>query len=365
MTSFDFSIESKEGKARAGRLEVNGREARTPLFMPVATKGCVKTLVSEDLEDLGVEAVISNMYHLLMKPGVETIERAGGLHDFMNWDGVIFTDSGGFQMIRKGFDDELDSEAVEFRSKDDGQTYRITPSECIEVQKRLGSDVAMCLDHCPPYPAERDEIVESLERTKDWAEECRESHPDMNIFGISQGGTSPDLRERSCDDISELNFQGNAIGGLSIGEPTEKMYEMVEVSDRVYQEDKPRYFMGLGSPVDLLECIERGVDIFDSAYPTRNARHKSVFTSQGQIRLDKSDYKDDYTPLDPECDCPICRNYSKAYIRHLCKSDELSWMRMTTVHNLYFIIELLKGAREAILNNGFEGFKEQFIDRYQ
>ncbi len=357
----EFDVNSSDKSARSGQLTVNGRKAKTPLFMPVATKGAVKTLTSEDLEELGVQAVISNMYHLLMAPGIEVIESAGGLHEFMNWDGVIFTDSGGFQMIRKDFDQDINDERLRFTSG--GDEYEMTPRECVKNQWRLGPDVAMCLDHCPPYPADRGELEKSVRRTRKWAERCRRE--EMNLFGISQGGTVPELRRKSCRDMVDVGFQGYAVGGLSIGEPREEMYQMLEIADDVYPANKPRYLMGLGSPVELLESIERGVDIFDSAYPTRNARHRSVFTKKGRIDIRKSVHKQEYGPIDENCDCPTCKNYSRAYINHLCRAEELSWMRLTTVHNLHFLLELMRRARDAIEEERFEQFKRVFIDDYK
>lgn len=363
MSEFEFVSRATEGRARTGRLTVNGREAETPLFMPVATKAGVKTLTSEDLRQISVEALITNVYHLIMRPGIQIIEDAGGLHEFMNWDGIIFTDSGGFQMIRDGFKSSLDSEKVKFKSEIDGAVHELTPEKNIEIQEKMDTDVAMCLDHCPPYPAESEELKISLERTAHWAKRCREAG--KVVFGISQGGTDPGSRKKSCRQIAEIGFEGNALGGLSIGEPKEDMYAMTSIGGEVFPEDKPRYFMGLGSPEDILEAIERGMDIFDSAYPTRNARHRSIFTNEGTIRIDKSDYKDDHTPLDPDCDCPTCDNYTRAYIRHLCKSNELAWMKLTSVHNLYFIIELMKKSREAIMDGEFKEFKDGFMQKYK
>ena len=358
-----FDIENQDGDARAGTFKVNEREAKTPFFMPVATNAGVKTLISEDLQKLGVEVIISNMYHLLIKTGVDIIEQGGGLHKFMNWDGIIFTDSGGFQMIRNGFDQDFSEEGVKFRSDYDGSLHELTPKENIQIQKRMGSDIAICLDYFPPYPAEEELLIESLERTSKWAKRCRDTGD--NIFGISQGGTDPGLRERSCREIKEIGFDGYALGGLSIGEPTETMYEMIEIGNRIYPEDKPRYVMGLGSPVEMLESIDRGMDIFDSAYPTRNARHNTLFTKDGRINIQKSKFKTDYTPIDEECSCPICKNYTKAYIHHLSKAEELAWMRMTSIHNLHFILQLVRDAREAILEQRFKQFKNNFIKRYQ
>lgn len=360
---FEFEVKDVDGKARYSQMTVDGKCVETPMFMPVATKGTVKTLISKDLKELNVQALISNMYHLLLKPGVEIIEEAGGLHRFMNWDGLIFTDSGGFQMIRSDFEQTVTSAGVTFRSDKDGNTYEITPEKCIELQKRMETDISMCLDYCPPYPADRGELEKSVIRTDGWAERCRGQGD--NIFGISQGGTVPDLRKKSCEDIVELDFEGNAIGGLSIGESTELMYKNTEICTEVFPESKPRYFMGLGSPIDILECVDRGVDIFDSAYPTRNARHRTIFTRDGNIRIDKSEFKDDHSPLDHDCDCPTCKNYTRSYIHHLCKSDELSWMRLTSVHNIKFMMDLMESCRDSIKEGRFKSFKNQFVKRYQ
>jgi len=360
---FDFKILHTDGEARHASMTVDDKRIETPMFMPVATKGTVKTLISEDLEELGVQALISNMYHLLLKPGIDKIEDAGGLHKFMNWDGLIFTDSGGFQMIRSDFDQKVTSKGVTFDSDQDSKTYEITPEKCIELQKRIGSNIAMCLDYCPPYPADRGELEKSVIRTKEWAERCRKQGE--NIFGISQGGTIPELREKSCKDIVNLNFEGNAIGGLSIGEPTELMYENTKISTSVFPKSKPRYFMGLGSPIDILECVEIGVDIFDSAYPTRNARHRTIFTKKGNIRIDKRKFGEQQIPLGLDCDCPTCRNYSRAYIHHLCKADELSWMRLASLHNVKFMMDLMEECRKAISENRYESFKKDFIETYK
>ncbi len=359
---FDFEILNTDGEARHASMKVDDKQVETPMFMPVATKATVKTLTSEELDELGVQGLISNMYHLLLKPGIEVIENAGGLHQFMNWNGLLFTDSGGFQMIRSDFESKVTPEGVIFSSDLDGKTYEITPEKCIGMQKRIGSDIAMCLDYCPPYPADRGELEKSVMRTKEWAERCKEQGD--HIFGISQGGTISELRKKSCKDIVDLEFEGNAIGGLSIGEPTELMYGNTEISTNIFPKNKPRYFMGLGSPVDILECIDRGVDIFDSAYPTRNARHRTIFTSNGKIRIDKSEFKDDHSPIDPDCECPTCKNYSRSYIHHLCKAEEMSWMRLASLHNLKFMMGLMSEGRKAIKEGRFETYKDDFIERY-
>lgn len=359
---FEYEVLDSSERARYGRMKVNGKEAETPFFMPVATKGTVKTLTSEDLEELEVQAIISNMYHLLLKPGIETIENAGGLHEFMNWDGLLFTDSGGFQMIRSDFRQKISSDGVVFSTEGEDEEYEITPEKCIQIQKTIGSDIAMCLDYCASYPTDRGEVEKSVIRTRKWAERCREEGE--NIFGIAQGGTIPELRKESSKDIVDLDFEGNAIGGLSIGEPTDLMYENTRISTEVFSEDKPRYFMGLGSPVDILECIDMGVDIFDSAYPTRNARHRTIFTREGNIRIDKRKFGKQHIPLDPGCDCPTCKNYTRAYVHHLCKADELSWMKLASVHNIKFMMDLMRDSREAIEEGRFKDFKEEFIERF-
>lgn len=358
----EFDLKSKDDRARTGSIKVNGREASTPLFMPVATRGSVRTLTSEHLHDLGVEALITNAYHLMIRPGVELIEDQGGLHDFINWDGIIFTDSGGFQMIRSGFKQDISDNVVRFRSDKDGSVFDITPSESIGIQKRMGSDVAMCLDHCPPYPADEDMLEYSVKKTTRWAKECRTV--DGDIFGISQGGIDPKLRAQSCENIADIGFQGYALGGLSIGEPKDQMYRMTAMADSIYPEDSPRYIMGLGSPADILECIDRGMDIFDSAYPTRNARHGTLLTSGGTLEIRKSKYSDDHSPIDRECECITCQGYSRAYLNHLCRAKELSWMTMVTIHNLHFLLSLIRLAREAIDAGEYRSFKEDFLSKY-
>ncbi len=360
--TFDFELLKENKNARLGKINVNGREALTPLFMPVATSASVRTLQSEDIKSLGFDALICNAYHLMMRPGVEIIESAGGLHEFMNWDGIIFTDSGGFQMIRSGFSQNADDEGVTFKSEIDGKRYRITPIENIQIQKKLGSDVSMCLDYCPPYPPSEEELELSIKLTNRYAKECRKvGH---NTFAISQGGIDPKKRKLSCYQLVNIGFDGYALGGLSIGEPKEDMYAMVEIADEVYPKKSPRYLMGLGSPVEMLECIGKGIDIFDSAYPTRGARHKMIFTTKGIISIEKGRYRNDHRALDPTCTCPTCESYSRAYINHLYKANEISWMRLTTCHNLYFISEMIQRSREAIRNNEFFEYKKDFISRY-
>ncbi len=357
-----FELHGNDGRARAGELTVNGNTARTPLFMPVATRGVVRTLLSQDLKKLGVNAIITNAYHLLMRPGVDIVDELGGLHKFMKWDGIIFTDSGGFQMIRKGFEQRLTDNMVRFKSHIDGSVFEMSPRQNIELQMRLGTDAAMCLDFCPPHNADRDTLDASVQKTTLWAKECRQM--EGNIFGISQGGIDPYLRARSCAEIAEIDFQGYALGGLSIGEPAADMYRMLDIAHDIYPLRAPRYLMGLGSPVEILESIDRGMDMFDSAYPTRNARHGTVFTEIGPLDIRKARYRRNGSPLDETCSCPICQTYTRAYVNHLCRANELSWMYMATIHNLHFIISLFARAREEILNGNFYEFKRTFTEKY-
>ncbi len=358
----DFEITEKEGRARKGMMRVNEKETETPFFMPVATRGSVRTLSNEEAHEIGFDVLIANAYHLLLKPGSDVIKDAGGIHRYINWPGIIFTDSGGFQMIRTGFDQDIMEEGVRFRSEVDGSTIKMTPEENIELQIDLGADVSMCLDHCPPYPAERDLLVKSVELTTRWAERCKRMGHDT--FCISQGGIVDELRTRSCKELVDIGFQGYAIGGLSIGEPKEDMYRMVDICDKVYPADRPRYLMGLGSPLDILESVERGVDIFDSAYPTRNARHGTIMTREGKISIDKGRYRKDHGPLDDSCGCPVCENYSRSFVSHLSRSRELSALRFATIHNLWFMNELMEDAKIAIANGSLRELKSEFKRHY-
>ncbi|MFO8110121.1 MAG: tRNA guanosine(34) transglycosylase Tgt [Thermoplasmata archaeon] len=358
-----FKITGEDEGARSGVIKVNGKKASTPLFMPVATRGSLRTLSNEEASDMGFRALIANAYHLLMKPGVDVIKEGGGLHKYINWPGIIFTDSGGFQMIRSGFEQDVSLEGVKFKSEVDGKIIEMMPEENIFLQKELGADVSMCLDLCPPYPAENDELVRSVEITTSWARRCKEVGHET--FCISQGGTLDELRTKSCTALSEIGFQGYAVGGLSIGEPMGDMYRMLDIADRIYPYDKPRYVMGLGSPVDILESISRGMDIFDSAYPTRNARHGTVMTAGGKISIGGGRFKEDRGPLDDSCKCPVCKKYSRSYINHLFRANELSGLRLATIHNLSFMHKLMDQARTAVEEERFGSFKKKFVDDYE
>ncbi len=363
-----FKVLYKCGNARVARLKTKHGEIETPIFLPVATKSCVKTLDSRDLEYLNVKAIISNAFLLYLRPGVDVIEHIGGIHKFMSFPHVIFTDSGGFQIIREGFLLKIKREGILFRSPFDNSKHFLTPESVVEIQSRLKSDVAMVLDYCPKYTLDRDIIEKATNLTTEWARRSVEFSKEINLkgllFGIIQGGVFKDLREKSAREIVDLNFDGYAIGGLSVGEPKDVMLEIVSFTSKLLPEKKPRYFMGLGSPIELLECIERGVDIFDSAFPTRNARHGTAYTYRGRINLNKGRYKRDLNPIDDSCRCYVCKSYSRAYIHHLLKVKEYSAMRLITIHNLFFLNDLLEKCKYYIKKGEFFEFKQNFIKNY-
>jgi len=356
-----FKIQGREGKARAGVLYTHHGSVNTPAFMPVATKGSVKTVSSEELCDIGVEAIISNALLLYLKPGIEVIERAGGLHRFMGWERVIFTDNGGFQALREEFKPEITARGIKFRSPFDNSRHLITPEKIMAIQQKLGSDVALALDDCPSYGSGYSRAEESVNRTVKWAEISLSMHKKGQLlFGITQGGVFPELRKMCSKKLASLDFDGYAIGGLSIGEPREVMFEMLRISLEELPEEKPRYFMGLGSPLEILEAIEQGVDIFDSAFPTRNARHSAVYTMHGKYSITKAKNLNHFGALEKGCDCFTCKNYSRAYVSHLMRVYEPLAMRLVTIHNLRFIQRLMEKARESILKGEFHEFKSEF-----
>ena len=365
--SFSVSCEDSSTKARAGKLRTAHGTVETPCFMPVATKASVKTLASDELLELGFEAIICNALVLYLKPGVEVIAQQGGLHRFMNFHHTIFTDSGGFQALRREFKPEFTRRGIAFRSPFDNSRHVFSPELCIAVQEALGSDVAMTLDDCPPYGEARERYVESVARTTRWARQCKSAHScdGQLLFAIAQGGTFADLRRESAEQLAKLDFDGYGIGGLSIGEPHGTMLEMLEVSISALPEEKPRYLMGLGSPVEVLEAIARGVDIFDSAFPTRNARHSAVYTRQGKYSITKAKHLRSDLPLEEGCTCYTCRNYTRAYVSHLMRSGEALGMRLVTLHNLHFMQRLMRDARRAIRKGEFVEFMEDFIRRFR
>ncbi len=364
--SFEIEHSDKGSSARAGILKTKHGNLMTPFFMPVATKAGVKTLSPDEVVGVGTQSVISNAFLLYLKPGVDVIESAGGLHSFSGLlDTAIFTDSGGFQMLRESFFESVSKKGVTFRSPFDNSKHVFTPEKCMEVQMALGSDVAMVLDDCPPYDADASRIRDSTDRTLDWAKRCIDSHSGSQLlFCIIQGGHDKDLRKENTEALSKLGFDGYGIGGLSIGEPKSEMFDTLRYSVPLIPKDKPRYLMGVGSPLELLESISLGVDIFDSAFPTRNARHNAVYTNSGKYNISKGRFKADFTPLEEGCGCYACSNFSRAYVSHLMRVHEMLGMRLVTIHNLYFIHSLLSRGREAISEDRFLEFKGEFDEGY-
>ncbi|MBC7343204.1 MAG: tRNA guanosine(34) transglycosylase Tgt [Clostridia bacterium] len=366
--SIEFRIVARSSttRARAGRLLLPHGEVSTPVFMPVGTQGTVKAMTPEELKAIGAKMILSNTYHLFLRPGPKVIGGAGGLHTFMHWDYPILTDSGGFQVMSLGGLREISDEGVLFRSHIDGSSHFFTPEKAIEVQEILGSDIAMAFDQCPPYPCDWAQVEKAVVRTSLWAERCQLAHhrSDQSLFGIVQGGTYLDLRARSAEAIVSIGFSGYAIGGLSVGEPKELMYEVLDFTVPLLPDDRPRYLMGVGSPDALIEGVKLGIDMFDCVLPTRIARNGTVFTTFGKLVIRNARYAEDFRPLDPECECYTCRHFSRAYIRHLIKANEILGMRLTTLHNLFFILRLMERLRQAIVEDNLEPFADQFLKRY-
>ena len=361
-----FELTAKEGEARAGVLKTAHGEVRTPVFMPVGTKASVKSVDPDELRALGAEIVLANSYHLHFRPGEELIEELGGLHGFMSWPGPILTDSGGFQVF--SLRDTLlavDEDGVTFRSVYDGDAARFTPEISAEIQRRLGSDIAMCLDVCPPAGAARAELERAVELTSIWARRQRQAPRagGQLLFGIVQGGTDEELRRRSADELGALDFDGYALGGLSVGEERPAMLEATGFSARLLPAEKARYFMGIGDPEGVLEVIERGIDMFDCVLPTRTARTGSALTWEGRINLRNARFARDQRPLQEGCECPACRRYTRAYLRHLVNQQELLGLRLLSLHNLRFLIELVAGAREAIMRGELARYKRDALAR--
>ena len=362
----DFQVSNQDGAARAGKLDTPHGNILTPIFMPVGTLGTVKAAAPEELKALGTQILLGNTYHLHLRPGDELIHKLGGLHRFMNWDGPILTDSGGFQVFSLAKLLKREEEGVVFRSHIDGREVKLTPESSIAIQQNLGSTIMMCFDECLELPAEREKVQRSLELTSRWATRCKDARTtDQALFGIIQGGGEEDLREESLQQLQEIGFDGYAIGGLSVGESNEEMYRVTRHIAPRMPSDLPRYLMGVGEPRDLLEGVEAGVDMFDCVLPTRNARNGSLFTIHGKISIKQARFREDPEPLDPECQCDTCQHYSRAYLRHLYLSGEILGMRLNTLHNLHFFLNLMKNARNAILENRFAAFKKEFLEGYQ
>ena len=369
MAAVTYELIKKDSrmKARRGRVNTPHGPIETPVFMPVGTAGTVKAMKPEEVRDMGAQIILGNTYHLYLRPGHEVVKAAGGLHKFMNWERAILTDSGGFQVFSLGAMRKISEEGVEFRSHIDGSKHMLSPEKSMEIQNALGSDIMMAFDECAPYPADRNYVKNSLERTTRWLKRCKEYHKNteqQSLFGIMQGGMYKDLRKQSAEEIVELDLPGYAIGGLSVGEPKEIMYEVMDDCVDYLPADKPRYLMGVGSPDCLFEGVERGIDMFDCVLPTRIARHGMAMTSQGRVNIKNAKYERDFTPLDPNCDCYTCRNYSKAYLRHLFKSDEILSSMLMTTHNLHFLVNTMAGIRKAIEEDRFLEYKKEFYDSY-
>ncbi|HOB19703.1 MAG TPA: tRNA guanosine(34) transglycosylase Tgt, partial [Candidatus Atribacteria bacterium] len=338
----------------------------TPVFMPVGTQATVKAVTPRDLKDIGARIILSNTYHLYMRPGHKLVEEAGGLHRFMNWDRPILTDSGGFQVFSLSDLRHITDEGVTFKSHLDGSTHFLGPEEAIEIENSLGADIIMAFDECVPYPADYDYAARSVDRTTNWLERCVKAHKreDQALFGIVQGSMYPDLRLKSARDVTSFDLPGYGIGGLSVGEPKAVMYEMLDVLMPVMPKHKPRYLMGVGSPDCLIEGVMRGIDMFDCVLPTRIARNGTVLTSRGKVVVRNATYERDFSPLDPECDCYTCKNFTRAYIRHLIKANEILAATLATIHNLRFLINLMENIRTAIMEDRLPEFRTEFYAKF-
>lgn len=365
VTDFRFELlkQDKDSRARRGRMTTRRGVVDTPVFMPVGTQGTVKAILPEDLKTEGAQIILANTYHLFLRPGHERVKRLGGLHRFMNWDGPILTDSGGFQVFSLGQLRKITEDGVRFQSHLDGSHQVLTPEISIAVQEALGADIIMVFDECIPYPSTRTYVADSTALSTRWAErskKARSAQDGSALFGIVQGGMYPDLRRQSAEQLMNIGFDGYALGGLSVGEEAERMYEMMDVALPLLPNDKPRYVMGVGTPENLIEGIARGVDMFDCVMPTRNARNGTLFTSFGKITIKQARYADDDSPIDPACNCYVCRNYSRAYLRHLYQSNEILASMLNTRHNLHYYIDLMAQARNAIEQDRFGAFRKEF-----
>lgn len=359
--------EDKKSMARLGIVQTPHGSFETPMFMPVGTQATVKTMCKEELEACGAKIILGNTYHLWNQPGNDIVKEAGGLHKFMNWDQSILTDSGGFQVFSLAKLRDIKEEGVTFRHHKSGKKLFLSPEDSIHIQNDLGSDIMMCLDECPPYPSTEEYLRKSVARTIRWAKRCYDAneHKDtQGLFGIVQGGNIEDLRIECCEELKKIPFDGYAIGGLSVGEPKEIQNEVLTYTTPHLPKDKPRYLMGVGSPGAILDGVERGIDMFDCVLPTRIARHGTAMTSTGRKLLKNKEFERDFTPLDSECDCYCCKNYTKAYLHHLIKADEMLGQRLLSIHNTQFLLNLMKNIREAIKNDNFLEFKESFYQKY-
>ncbi|MCK5119936.1 MAG: tRNA guanosine(34) transglycosylase Tgt [Candidatus Latescibacteria bacterium] len=374
-THFQFRVikEDRRTSARAGVLSTPHGEIPTPVFMPVGTQGTVKTLSQQELAVAGAGIILGNAYHLYLRPGMETIREAGGLHRFIGWDRALLTDSGGYQVFSLADLNRITEEGVSFQSHIDGAHHLFTPEKVMEIEHTLGADIIMAFDECTPYPCTHEYAKQSHERTLRWAERCqkhletlsgREERPEQALFGIVQGSVFPDLRKQSAKTLSAMDFPGYAIGGLSVGEPKPVMLDMLEEVLPHLPTEKPHYLMGIGYPEDLVECVARGMDMFDCVVPSRYGRNGTVFTRRGKLVVKNAPYARDFSPIDPECPCPVCQNYTRAYLRHLFHAGEILALRLATLHNIYFFMEMMHEMREAILHDTFGDWSARFRTTY-
>lgn len=365
--SFEFEIIKTQGRARAGILHTPHGDIPTPVFAPVGTQATVKAVPPRDLREIKASLVLANTYHLHLRPSSELVKEMGGLHQFMQWQGPMLTDSGGFQVFSLADINKIDDDGVTFRSHIDGSKHRLTPERSMEIQQNLGADIIMCFDQCPT-PTDRTVVERAVERTTAWALRCREAHPDdtkQALFGIVQGGIFEDLRAKSAAELSGINFPGYAIGGLAVGETKQEMYTALDFTEPLLPPNKPRYLMGVGEPDDLANSVMRGVDIFDCVIPTRLARHGAAFTPNGRVNMRNAVHTSDPAPVDADCDCYCCQNFTRAYIRHLVRTDEILGAYLLSIHNIRFLIRHMEAMREAIISGDLKAYADGFLERYR
>ena len=367
MKNLKYTLLHQDKNARLGKIEINGYEVETPVFMPVGTQASVKFLDYRDIEEIKASIILSNTYHLWLRPGEDIVDKAGGIHKFMHYfNGPILTDSGGFQVFSLAKRRDISEEGVMFKSHLDGSRLFMSPEDSIHIQEKIGSDIAMSFDECIPYPSDYDYVKDSVERTLRWAKRGLDAHTrkDQALFGIVQGSKYEDLRKYCAEELVKMDFDGYSIGGTSVGEDKETHYKMLDYTLPYLPKDKPRYEMGIGAVNDILTAIEKGVDMIDCVLPTRIARHGTLMTSKGRINIKKQIYKDDFSPLDEECDCECCRNYTKAYLNHLFRANEGLANNLLSIHNLRFLIKIVEGARIAIKEDRYLEYKEDILNKY-
>lgn len=371
---FELLKKDKNTKARLGKIKTAHGEIDTPCFMPVGTQATVKGLSPEELFSSGAQIILSNAYHVFLRPGMELIKKAGGLHNFMSWKGPILTDSGGYQVFSLALLRKLNDNGVEFQSHVDGLRHVFTPEDIMDIQYTLGSDIIMPLDECVHYPASRDNALVAMQRTVNWARRSKIRKTELDsgnsgykrmLFGIVQGSTYEDLRVKCADELTDIGFDGYAIGGVSVGEPRDLIYNIVSMTADVLPEERPRYVMGIGTPSDIIEAIDLGIDMFDCVIPTRYGRNGTAFSRQGKLVIRNAAFSQDFSPIDSKCACYACRNFSRAYIRHLFNTEEILGLRLVSLHNIYFYLDLVRQAREAIGQGDFAGFKREFLSTYR